>query len=184
MADSSGERDDAGSALHGVLYLIGRPANSNDAGARIFNQRRLPIMRLFCFGVVAAIGAVAAAADDGDAKAMQGTWTPVKAELAGMAMPEAALKTIVLKLDGDKYEVSVGGQLDRGTCTLDPAAKPKGLTIKGTDGPNKGKTFPCIYELSGDTLRVCYDLSGQKAPAEFKTAEGTQLYLVTYERKK
>jgi uncharacterized protein (TIGR03067 family) len=58
------------------------------------------------------------------------------------------------------------------------------LTITGTDGPNKGKTFPCIYELDGDTLRVCYDLSGVKAPADFSTAAGTQLYLVTYTRKK
>ncbi len=45
-------------------------------------------------------------------------------------------------------------------------------------------SFPCIYELEGDTLRVCYDLSGKKRPGEFKTAEGTQLYLVTYTRKK
>ena len=41
-----------------------------------------------------------------------------------------------------------------------------------------------IYELNGDTLRICYDLSGSKRPTEFKTAAGTKLYLVTYNRKK
>jgi uncharacterized protein (TIGR03067 family) len=119
-----------------------------------------------------------------DAKAVQGTWTPIKAELAGSPWPDALLKTIVLKMADGKYEVSVAGQIDKGTFKQDTASRPKGLTIQGTDGPNAGKTYPCIYELDGDTLRVCYDLSGVKAPTEFATAKGTQLYLVTYTRKK
>ena len=119
-----------------------------------------------------------------DAMTVQGTWLPIKAELAGQAMPNAVLKTIVLKLAGDKYEVSVAGKIDKGTCTQDPTTKPKRLTIQGTEGPNAGKTFLCIYELEGDTFRVCYDLSGMKHPEEFVTAKGTSLYLVTYARKK
>ena len=119
-----------------------------------------------------------------DAKAIQGTWTPMTAELAGEPMADAVLKTIILKLDSGKYEVSVAGKVDKGTCTLDPTTEPKSLTIQGTDGPNAGKTYPCIYELDGDKLRVCYDLSGKKAPADFSTAKGTLLYLVTYARKK
>jgi uncharacterized protein (TIGR03067 family) len=58
------------------------------------------------------------------------------------------------------------------------------MTITGTDGPNKGKTFLAIYERDGDTLKVCYDLSGKAHPTEFKTAQGTQLFLVTYKREK
>ena len=69
---------------------------------------------------------------------------------------------------------------DRGTWTLDTAAKPKGMKITGVKGPNAGKTFPAIYELKADTLRVCYDLSGAKRPMQFKTSAGTKLYLVTY----
>jgi len=38
--------------------------------------------------------------------------------------------------------------------------------------------------LAGDTLKVCYDLTGKTRPAEFKTTEGSQLYLVTYRREK
>jgi uncharacterized protein (TIGR03067 family) len=124
------------------------------------------------------------AGDIDDAKAIQGTWTPVKAELAGSLMSDEVLKTIILKIDHDNYEVSVAGKLDRGTCTQDAAAKPKRMTIRGTDGPNAGRTILAIYELSGDTFRVCYDLSGTKHPDEFKTAEGSKLYLVTYMRKK
>ena len=62
--------------------------------------------------------------------------------------------------------------------------KPKGMTVNGVIGPNAGRNFPCIYEIQGDTLRICYDLSGARRPTEFKTEAGTKLYLVTYNRKK
>ena len=136
-----------------------------------------------CLAVGASLNAFAAE-PPGDAKAVQGNWKPVKAELAGQPMTDAVLKSISLKLDNGKYEVFVGGQPDRGTYTLDSATKPKSMTITGTAGPNNGKTYPAIYELEGDTLRICYDLSGAKHPTEFKTLAGTQLYLVTYNRNK
>ena len=99
-------------------------------------------------------------------------------------MTDAVLKSISLKLTDGKYEVFVGVKPDRGTYTLNSTIKPKSMIITGTDGPNNGKTFPAIYELKGGTLRVCYDLSRAKRPTEFKSAAGTQLYLVTYQRKK
>ena len=120
---------------------------------------------------------------DADEKALQGDWLPTKAELAGKPMPEVVLKTISLKLIKNNYEVLVAGSPDNGTWSIDPDAQPKAMTVKGVKGPNAGKTFPAIYELDGDTLRVCYDLSGNARPKEFKTSEGTKLYLVTYKRK-
>ena len=141
----------------------------------------------YILGICLAIGASLIASAGGspdDAKAVQGSWKPATAELAGQPMPDTILKSISLKLDNGKYEVFVGEQPDRGTYTIDSATQPRGMTITGTDGPNRGKTFPAIYELKGDTLRICYDLSGAKRPTEFKTSAGTQLYLVTYNRKK
>ena len=136
-----------------------------------------------CLALVASLNAFAVDQPD-DAKAVQGSWKPVKAELAGQPMTDAVLKSISLKLDNGKYEVFVGDKPDRGTYTLDSATKPKSMTITGTEGPNRGKTFPAIYELKGETLRICYDLSGTKRPTEFKSIAGTQFYLVTYNRKK
>src|SRR5262249_53057255 len=108
---------------------------------------------IFCIGlVVVASLAACRAADQADAKAIQGTWRPVTAELGGLPMAEGLLKTISLKLDGGKYEVFVGEHPDRGTYTIEPSAVPKGMTVTGTEGPNQGKTFPCIYELKGDKL--------------------------------
>jgi uncharacterized protein (TIGR03067 family) len=118
-----------------------------------------------------------------DAQAVQGNWQPAKAELAGQPLSDAVLKTISLKLVHGKYEVFVGDKPDRGTYTVDSTTRPGSMLITGTEGPNQGKTFPAIYELKGDTLRICYDLSGAKRPTEFKTVAGTRLYLVTYHRK-
>ena len=148
-------------------------------------RQRLILVTSFLSCLFVATGARHGAAEVADAaKAVNGTWMPTKAELAGQAWPDVVLKTIVLKLQDGKYEVTVAGKLDKGECIYDTTTTPKRLTIKGSEGPNAGKTYLCIYEHSGDILRVCYDLSGKMHPAEFATAKGTQLYLVTYERKK
>ncbi len=115
-------------------------------------------------------------------RGMEGTWLPTAAELGGQKFPDEVRKSIKLVIRDGKYTVTVGPQTDQGTVKLDPSAKPKAMDIVGTDGPNKGKTFPAIYELSGDTLRICYDLSGKSRPTEFATKPGTSLFLVTYQR--
>ena len=88
-----------------------------------------------------------------------------------------------LTLKGDEYEV-VAESPDKGTVTYNSSADPKEMDIKGVEGPNKGKTFLAIYELDGDKLKICYDLSGKSRPKEFKTQAKTKLFLVTYERQK
>jgi len=142
------------------------------------------MMKLLCLALVTAAGLTTLAADSHDTKPVQGNWTPVQAELGGQPMANAVLKTISLKLGDGTYEVLVGDKPDKGTFKLDSSATPKSMTITGTVGPNKDKSFPAIYELKGGTLRICYDLSGVKRPAEFKSIVGTKLYLVTYQRKK
>ncbi len=103
------------------------------------------------------------------------------AELGGVELPKGA--AIKLTLRGGTYEL-VAESPDRGTVTYDTSAKPKAMDIKGTDGPNKGKTFLAIYDLSGDKLTVCYDLTGKARPTEFATRPKTKLFLATYQRQK
>jgi uncharacterized protein (TIGR03067 family) len=136
--------------------------------------------------IVLALTCVAwAAGGQDDAKLIQGTWVPSAAELGGKEFPEEVRKSIKLVLSGDTYVVTVGKEgPDEGKCKLDPSKTPKTLDITGVKGPNTGKTILAIYELKGDTLRVCYDLSGKEHPKEFKTAPGSQLFLVTYQRQK
>ena len=122
---------------------------------------------------------------DDDKKSMEGLWVPTKAVLGGQPLPAPALKAITLKIERDKYEVTVKGEPepDQGTTTVNSTTDPKTMTITSTNGPNRGKSFPAIYELKGETMQVCYDLSGEKHPTEFKSVKGTHLYWVTYKRK-
>jgi uncharacterized protein (TIGR03067 family) len=79
-------------------------------------------------------------------------------------------------------------------CELEAGAQGRGLYVhiqradrqgnKGVDGPNKGKTILAIFEVNGDVLKVCYDVSGRKRPTEFQTKKGTALFLVHYKLKK
>jgi uncharacterized protein (TIGR03067 family) len=142
------------------------------------------LRKLFvAFALVLMLSPAVGGADAKDDK-MDGTWLPVTAEIAGQPFPEEVRKSMSLVIEGDKYTVTVGKNMDRGTVKRNPSAKPKAMDITGTDGPNKGKTFLAIYEHKGDTLRVCYDLSGKKRPTEFKTEPETQLFLVEYKRQK
>lgn len=143
-------------------------------------------IRVFSSLFIFAFFAFAQAADTG--QGLDGMGKPTQAELATQPMPTPVLKALTLKMDGAHYEVteqtSRGPSVDKGTLELEPSANPKGMSIHSVEGPNKGKTFPAIYELDGDALKICYDLSGKKRPTEFKTRAGTQLYLVTYQRVK
>jgi uncharacterized protein (TIGR03067 family) len=125
-----------------------------------------------------------ARADDKDLKALQGSWAPVSGEFAGAEFPDAIIKATKLVIKDGTYLVTVGKQDDKGTFKLIADKTPKAMDITGTDGPNKGKTFLAIYELDGDSLKICYDLSGKERPTEFKTKTETKLFLLTYKRVK
>ena len=135
------------------------------------------------FTLVMVFPSVAWCADKDD-DTLQGTWIPSEAELSGKAFPDEVRRSIKLVVKDDTYTVTIAGAPDKGTVKLNPKAKPKEMDISGTDGPNKGKTIQAIYERDGDTLKVCYDLSCKSRPTEFKTKEGTQLFLVTYKPEK
>ena len=112
-----------------------------------------------------------------------GAWRPVSAVLGGVLLPKEALNATTLKIQGDKYEVTVAGEHgpDQGYSKVDTNTTPHRITLISTNGPNKGKTILGIYEVKSATaFRVCYDMSGKEFPTEFKAKKGTQLYLAGY----
>jgi uncharacterized protein (TIGR03067 family) len=114
---------------------------------------------------------------------LDGIWLPVDAEFSGQRLPEGSLDKLELALSDGKYALKVSGTtIDQGVIELFPESTPKAMKITGSDGPNKGRMIPAIYELDAKTLTICYDLSGAATPAGFRTEGGTQLYRVTYNR--
>lgn len=142
-----------------------------------------PIAGLFALLVAVATCPTArgdAAADDW--KKLIGTWKVDAATLNGDDA-KAALKDAVLTIEEGKYKLRLGNT-DAGTLAIEPGKTPKQMTITGTDGPNKGKTFPAIYEIDGDTLKICYALQAKESPKEFRSTAENKTLLVTYKRDK
>jgi uncharacterized protein (TIGR03067 family) len=119
---------------------------------------------------------------EGDAKALNGVWVPSTAVMGGKAYSSDECKAIHAVFHNGKYSVKVGDETDKGTYTIDESKDPKQLTIVGTEGPNKGKTIPAIFELDKNTLKVCYDMSGKAAPEKFESKTDSKNFLVTYSK--
>ena len=128
----------------------------------------------------------AVAEDEGEAdlKKMAGEWIPVLMQLNGKKQPDKVAKSIRLTITGDKYNTVVGEEKDEGTLKVDATKTPREMDITPSVGPNRGKLLPCIYELKGNELKVCYGLNGTERPADFKAGEDTKgvVMLITYKR--
>ncbi len=116
---------------------------------------------------------------------LEGRWQPLYAELNGEQAPMEVLQQTIVELRAGRYSVSFGHFVaDEGTFEVESTGVPPHhhLTLRGTSGPNAGRTIPCLYKFIEDTLMVCYGLGGDR-PASFGTRPDSDLYLVTYRRK-
>lgn len=137
---------------------------------------------------------VALAADDAEPKKdleqLQGKWVVVGKEfmgkkatkeeledLAGETVIKGRVMTVWAEECGKKTRTS------EAKFEIDPKAKPKGLDLEYTFGPVEGKAA-AIYEVKGDTLKICFPLLDGDRPKELATKADGKTVLVTYERVK
>lgn len=113
---------------------------------------------------------------------LEGTWQMIRAELAGESAPDLVVEGTEVTLTRGGYVVRFSGLIvDRGSLQVGGLLPPQTLVLRGVEGPNAGRTIPCLYQLMGDRLRICYGLDGVQ-PTEMKTHAGEQRYLATYRR--
>jgi uncharacterized protein (TIGR03067 family) len=87
-----------------------------------------------------------------------------------------------LTIRGDQFETLAGDEREAGRLVLDDSVRPHTMDLVGQVGPRGGRTFRAIYALAGDSLRLCYDMSGGRRPVAFMSQAGSGLYLVHYKR--
>ena len=118
-------------------------------------------------------------------KKLEGSWATVFIEAAGQKVTdEDKIKTRKLSTKGDKYTLKVGDETVQGTIEINPTKKPKTIDVKPDSGSNKGKTLLGIYELDGDSLKICLALPGKDRPTALVTAAENGQQLVVYKREK
>ncbi|MBS1918248.1 MAG: TIGR03067 domain-containing protein [Bacteroidetes bacterium] len=114
---------------------------------------------------------------------INGKWKIEEAELGGKQLSASVFANMILELDETSYQLRENEVIDSGLIEMIGNREPQALLITGIFGPNKGKTFSCIYRLeSNDDLLMCYNLGGGDFPKSFKTFENTLLYLVHYKK--
>jgi uncharacterized protein (TIGR03067 family) len=138
--------------------------------------------------LAAGLGISGAAADDAKDAAkkeldgLQGDWKLVCATRDGKDMPQDMVKALKCTIKGDKFTVARDAKaVEEGTLKLDTTKTPKEIDMALGEGK---QTALGIYELSGDTYKLCYAPPGKDRPKEFGAKEGTGYTLSQWQREK
>ncbi len=123
-------------------------------------------------------------APENDKKLLQGSWKGVSLDGPdGKPLPKIA-EAARLVVEGDKWTVFRGEEKTEYTFVIDPTKTPKTLdVIEEKDG--KKLVALCLYELDGDTLKVCRPAPPPRLePRPEKLAAGNGNALMTLRREK
>lgn len=119
----------------------------------------------------------------GDLAMLQGAWDRVSMEVRGRQASRGGAGWTATYEDDQLTLRSNGEQYRRSLIVLDPSTSPKSINTWDRDGPAKDQTFPGIYEIDGDTMRVCIAEPGKPRPTEFTTVGGSGFLYYTYKRR-
>jgi uncharacterized protein (TIGR03067 family) len=126
---------------------------------------------------ILALFAVSAFADPAgdEAKKLEGTWVAHSATLDGKAME--GVKSWQLVFAGNKLVLKMGdGIEDKYAFKVDPSRKPKWMDFDPEKKKPNANIGVAIYELDGDTLKICVGAQGER-PTEFTDKAGPMIIL-------
>lgn len=147
---------------------------------------------LFAAIVCLALVGLAAANEIGDIirterNAVAGIWTIDSIEFDGRKQtsdPKGPKMTVVIGSDGTLKVQQGRRTIIEASTEINPTKAPKAIDISYTSGGQKGQSSLGIYEIDGDTFRVCTARAGNQRPAAFRSAPGSGLVLTVYKREK
>jgi uncharacterized protein (TIGR03067 family) len=82
-------------------------------------------------------------------------------------------------IEGGRFNSTGMGAVYRGTLELDASTSPRRIDMKFDAGPEMGNTNPGIYELDGDTWKICIATRGGVRPSSFASNPGSGFALET-----
>ena len=104
---------------------------------------------------------------------LEGEWAMVSAVLDGAVMNQAMVKWCRRITRGNVTRVIAGPQVFvNARFTLDNSKKPHAIDYVNLEGASKGESQAGIFELIGDSLKICMSAPGQPRPADFSSKPG------------
>jgi uncharacterized protein (TIGR03067 family) len=118
---------------------------------------------------------------DGDR--IQGVWNLVSSERGGKAEAGDEKQPLQIEFTAESFRFRLPAGARRAQpYTLDPGKSPKAIDWLGDR--KDVSPVPGIYELDGDTLKVCWGVGDKVRPREFKTKAGKDDWLWVLKRAK
>jgi uncharacterized protein (TIGR03067 family) len=111
---------------------------------------------------------------------LQGTWQVLRQEYDG---DDENFQDNKLVITADKITFKEKQGEKTWTYKLDPAKQPKTIDLT-TEVKGKTIQWTGIYQLNGDTLRICASEKGKDRPTEFTCPKGSRLTLYVLKRVK
>jgi uncharacterized protein (TIGR03067 family) len=124
----------------------------------------------------------ARAADKSDDTAKwQGTWKMVSC----IANGEPQSGDVQWVVEGNRYTVRIQGKsMETSKITLDASQKHVDIFHHDTPKGTYGGKLKGIYEIKADSLKVCYDLTGERYPKSFDAGPGSRQALYQFQRER
>jgi uncharacterized protein (TIGR03067 family) len=130
--------------------------------------------------LLAGCSAVSTADSADDTRKWQGTWKLVACTYDGE--PQTADMAWIVA--GDHYTIRLNGQSHEDPYMFKLDASRKQIDVFHHDTPTGtyGGKLKGIYEISGDSLTVCYELTGQRYPKSLEAKRGSRQVLYQFRR--
>ena len=143
-------------------------------------MRRTGLILVACLLAGCGVNRAADVADD--TRAWQGTWKLVSCVANG----ESHMADLQWLVNGDHYTIRLDRKTgnDPYTFKLDPQQKHIDVYHHDTPKGTYGGRLKGIYEISGDMLKVCYDLKGQRYPKSFEAGRGSGQVVYQFQRER
>src|ERR1035441_907891 len=117
-----------------------------------------------------------------DIALLQGVWTIAAMEVDGQSMTAAVLGDAHIVIKGSRFTSTGMGAVYEGTLELDASTSPARIDMKFDAGPEKGNTNLGIYQLDGDSWKLCLATRGTVRPASFSSTAGSGIAVETLVR--
>jgi len=108
---------------------------------------------------------------------LNGTWIPVKQEMAGTNIPAPAFEKQKLIISDSNYTF-IAESTDKGVVKYSGDK----MDIYGKEGVNAGRHFTALYKYENGDLTICYNMAGNAYPENFDT-KGKGMYFLSVFKK-